>query len=88
MNLDELIKQALAEDIGSGDHTSLSTIPATATGEAQLLIKANGVVAGIEVAQRVFEILDHTLQFTPLMKDGTRVKVGDKIGRASCRERV
>ncbi len=79
MNLDELIKQALAEDIGSGDHTSLSTIPATATGEAQLLIKANGVVAGIEVAQRVFEILDHTLQFTPLMKDGTRVKVGDIV---------
>ncbi|MCK9269129.1 MAG: carboxylating nicotinate-nucleotide diphosphorylase, partial [Bacteroidales bacterium] len=79
MYLDELIKQALAEDIGSGDHTTLSTIPATATGEAQLLIKANGVVAGIEVARKVFETLDPTLQFKPLMKDGTKVMVGDIV---------
>ncbi|NCA85466.1 MAG: carboxylating nicotinate-nucleotide diphosphorylase [Clostridia bacterium] len=79
MNLDEVIKQALAEDIGSGDHTSLSTIPAAATGEAQLLIKADGVVAGIGVAQKVFEILDPTLQFKALMKDGTPVKVGDIV---------
>lgn len=79
MNLDELIKQALAEDIGSGDHTSLSTIPAAATGEAQLLIKADGVVAGIGVAQKVFEILDPALQFKALMQDGTPVKVGDIV---------
>jgi nicotinate-nucleotide pyrophosphorylase (carboxylating) len=79
MNLDELIKQALAEDIGSGDHTSLSTIPATATGKAQLLIKADGVVAGIEVARKVFEILDPSLQFTPLMIDGTKVTDGDIV---------
>jgi nicotinate-nucleotide pyrophosphorylase (carboxylating) len=79
MNADELIKQALAEDIGSGDHTSLSTIPAAATGQAQLLIKADGVVAGIEVARKVFEILDPTLQFKSLLKDGTPVKVGDIV---------
>lgn len=79
MNLDELIREALAEDVGSGDHTSLSTIPATATGEAKLLIKANGVVAGIEVARKVFEAVDPSLQFKPLMKDGTKVTVGDIV---------
>ncbi|MCF8364478.1 MAG: carboxylating nicotinate-nucleotide diphosphorylase [Bacteroidales bacterium] len=79
MNIEEIIKQALAEDLGDGDHTSLSTIPANAKGRAELLIKEDGVVAGIEVAKRVFETVDPTVKFIGLMDDGQRVKKGDVV---------
>ena len=54
MNIDEIIIKALREDIGEGDHTSLSTIPANALGKARLLIKEDGILAGVEIARKVF----------------------------------
>lgn len=76
-NLDELIKLWFAEDIGDGDHTTLSCIPATAMGKSQLIVKENGVIAGIEVAKRVFAAFDSTLKMTQFLNDGDEVHVGD-----------
>ena len=56
MNIDEFIKSALAEDLGDGDHTSLSTIPVGKAGAAELLVKQEGILAGVEVAKKVKEI--------------------------------
>ena len=76
-NLDELIKLWFAEDIGDGDHTTLSSIPADAMGKQQLIIKEEGIVAGIEVAKRVFAAFDPELKMTQYLHDGDRVKPGD-----------
>jgi nicotinate-nucleotide pyrophosphorylase (carboxylating) len=76
-NLDELIKLWFAEDIGDGDHTTLSSIPADAMGKQQLIIKEEGIVAGIEVAKRVFAAFDPELRMTQYLHDGDRVKPGD-----------
>lgn len=76
-NLDELIKLWFAEDIGDGDHTTLSSIPADAMGKQQLIIKEEGIVAGIEVAKRVFAAFDPELKMTQYLKDGDCVKPGD-----------
>jgi nicotinate-nucleotide pyrophosphorylase (carboxylating) len=76
-NLDELIKLWFAEDIGDGDHTTLSSIPADAMGKQQLIIKEEGIVAGIEVAKRVFAAFDPELKMTQYLNDGDRVKPGD-----------
>lgn len=76
-NLDELIKLWFAEDIGDGDHTTLSSIPADAMGKQQLIIKEEGIVAGIEVAKRVFAAFDPKLKMTQYLHDGDRVKPGD-----------
>ncbi len=75
--IDRLIDLAFAEDIGDGDHTTLSCIPPTAMGKSRLLIKEAGVLAGIEVAKEVFRRFDPTMQVTVYMQDGTRVKPGD-----------
>jgi len=71
--LDELIRMALEEDLGDGDHTSLATIPAGTQGKAVLLIKEEGVVAGIDIAQRVFGLLDPSLEFDQAVEDGADV---------------
>lgn len=76
-NLDELIKLWFAEDIGDGDHTTLSSIPADAMGKQQLIIKEEGIVAGIEVAKRVFAAFDPELRMTQYLHDGDHVKPGD-----------
>ena len=76
-NLDELIRLWFAEDIGDGDHTTLSCIPADAMGKSQLIIKEDGVLAGAEVAKRIFRDFDHALRMTQYLHDGDRVKVGD-----------
>ncbi|MBO5729080.1 MAG: carboxylating nicotinate-nucleotide diphosphorylase [Paludibacteraceae bacterium] len=76
-NLDELIKLWFAEDIGDGDHTTISSIPADAMGKQQLIIKEEGIVAGIEVAKRVFAAFDPELKMTQYLHDGDRVKPGD-----------
>ena len=76
-NLDELIKLWFAEDIGDGDHTTLSSIPADAMGKQQLIIKEEGIVAGIEVAKRVFAAFDPELKMTQYLHDGDQVKPGD-----------
>ena len=76
-NLDELIKLWFAEDIGDGDHTTLSSIPADAMGKQQLIIKEEGIIAGIEVAKRVFAAFDPELKMTQYLHDGDHVKPGD-----------
>lgn len=73
----ELIELAIREDIGDGDHTSLSTIPADARGKMKLLIKQEGILAGVEVAVEVFRRLDESIEIEILKADGDRVKVGD-----------
>lgn len=75
--IDELIDLAFAEDIGDGDHTTLSTIPADEMGRQHLLIKQPGTLAGVEVARRVFEKLDPSLRMTVYINDGAKVKPGD-----------
>ena len=74
---DKLIELAFAEDIGDGDHTTLCCIPDDAMGKSHLLIKENGILAGVEMAKKVFAKFDPTLTVEVLIKDGTPVKVGD-----------
>ncbi|MEN9346613.1 MAG: carboxylating nicotinate-nucleotide diphosphorylase [Bacteroidota bacterium] len=76
-DLDDFIRRALAEDIGDGDHTTLSTIPASARGKARLLVKEKGILAGADIARRVFELVDDSLSFTPVLSDGTPINPGD-----------
>lgn len=73
------IEQAILEDIGSGDHTSLATIPNNATGKAKLLVKENGVIAGVEVALAIFNAFDSSLTIDVLVNDGEEVSVGDIV---------
>ena len=75
--IDRLIDLAFAEDIGDGDHTTLSCIPATEMGKSKLLIKEPGILAGIEVAKEVFRRFDPTLKVEVFMPDGSVVKPGD-----------
>lgn len=78
-NLDELILSALREDIGDGDHSTLACIPHQYKGKAKMEAKADGIICGIEVGKRVFELVDSETKVTPLMKDGDRIKKGDLI---------
>ena len=75
--IDDLIKLAFAEDIGDGDHTTLCCIPATEMGKSQLIIKEDGVSAGVEMARRVFKAFDPELKMTVFIEDGAEVKKGD-----------
>jgi nicotinate-nucleotide pyrophosphorylase (carboxylating) len=77
VTIDEIIIKALREDIGEGDHTSLSTIPANALGKARLLIKEDGVLAGVDIARKVFYHTDDRILMNQFIEDGTRVKKGD-----------
>lgn len=74
---DKLIDLAFAEDIGDGDHTTLCCIPDDAMGKSHLLIKENGILAGVEVAKKVFNRFDSTMQVEVLLNDGATVKKGD-----------
>lgn len=71
------IRQALNEDVGDGDHTSLSTIPAHVLGSAHLLVKDQGVLSGIDIAREVFRQVDSQLQFEQFMNDGDPIQYGD-----------
>ncbi len=73
----EIISRALAEDIGDGDHSSLSCIPKNVQGKAQLLIKEDGVLAGVELAEMVFKQVDSCLKIEHFIPDGANVKKGD-----------
>lgn len=77
--IDQFIKNAIAEDLGDGDHTSLSTIPAHAQGKAKLLIKENGIIAGVELAVEIFRQVDADLATEVLISDGAAVKYGDIV---------
>ena len=75
--VDLIIFNAIREDIGDGDHSSLASIPYDAIGKAKLLVKEDGIIAGIEFAKRVFDYVDPGLKLEQLMEDGTEVKYGD-----------
>jgi len=75
--IEDLIKLAFAEDIGDGDHTTLCSIPPTAQGKSQLIIKEDGVLAGVEMAKRIFHYFDPELKVTVFINDGAEVKKGD-----------
>ena len=77
--LELIIQNAVREDIGKGDHTSLSTIPANAKGKAKLLVKDTGIIAGVEFAKMVFHFIDPELKVHTLINDGSPVKFGDVV---------
>ncbi|WP_334058474.1 carboxylating nicotinate-nucleotide diphosphorylase [Polaribacter sp. P097] len=85
--LDLIIKNAIREDIGDGDHTSLSCIPVDAEGKAKLLVKDTGVIAGVEFAKQVFSYVDADLQVETFITDGENVKFGDIVLHVSGKSR-
>ncbi|TDB63789.1 carboxylating nicotinate-nucleotide diphosphorylase [Arundinibacter roseus] len=78
-NLRDLIRLALREDAGDGDHSSLSCVPADATNQARLLVKQAGILAGVDVALLVFEEVDPTLNVQPLLADGASIQPGEIV---------
>jgi nicotinate-nucleotide pyrophosphorylase (carboxylating) len=76
-NFKKFILAALKEDVGDGDHTALSTIPSSHKGKMQLLVKQDGILAGVEAAVETFKIIDKNIKVKVLIKDGTWVKKGD-----------
>lgn len=76
-DFNHLIASWFAEDIGDGDHTTLSSIPETAVGKSQLIIKEDGILAGVEIARQIFHAFDPELKMTVFIPDGSAVKVGD-----------
>lgn len=76
-SFNQFVAQVLQEDIGDGDHTSLSTIPSTHKGKMKLLVKEDGVLAGVEAAKRIFKQIDKSIRIKVLINDGTLVRKGD-----------
>ncbi|MBU2997435.1 carboxylating nicotinate-nucleotide diphosphorylase [Cellulophaga baltica] len=72
-----IIENAIREDVGDGDHSSLACIPKTATGKAKLLVKDEGLIAGIAFAKQVFSYVDKNLKIESILKDGDKIKQGD-----------
>jgi len=77
--LELIIANAIREDVGDGDHTSLSCIPQNATGKAKLLVKDEGIIAGVEFAKQVFAYVDKDLEVVTFIQDGEKVKYGDVV---------
>ena len=75
--LNLIIKNAIREDVGDGDHSSLACIPASAKGKAKLLVKDKGIIAGVDFAKQVFQYVDKNLEVEVLINDGSSVKFGD-----------
>jgi len=75
--LDQFITAALVEDVGDGDHSTLASIPETAVSKAKLLVKDDGILAGVELAQSIFQHIDKTLKLSILLHDGSAIKKGD-----------
>jgi nicotinate-nucleotide pyrophosphorylase (carboxylating) len=75
----QLVKLAIAEDIGDGDHTSLACIPRHVSGKTELLVKQEGIIAGVEVASYIFSEIDSNIEFTCLISDGHKVNTGDIV---------
>ncbi len=78
-NLDDLIKMALREDVGDGDHSTLACIPPDALGTAKMIAKQEGILCGAEVGRRVFQIVDPSLEVSLLIVDGTPISKGDVL---------
>jgi nicotinate-nucleotide pyrophosphorylase (carboxylating) len=77
--IDELIERALAEDIGDGDHTTLSCVPHDAVGSAKLLVKEEGIIACVDIGGRIFHKVDNTLAVEQFIRDGVKVNPGDIV---------
>ncbi|WP_434035668.1 carboxylating nicotinate-nucleotide diphosphorylase [Formosa sp. 4Alg 33] len=77
--IEGIIANAVREDVGDGDHSSLACIPESAQGKAKLLVKDNGVIAGVAFAKMVFEYVDKNLKIETLIEDGSQVKFGDVV---------
>ncbi|MBT2161036.1 carboxylating nicotinate-nucleotide diphosphorylase [Zobellia barbeyronii] len=77
--IDYIIKNAIREDVGDGDHSSLACIPDTAKGKAKLLVKDEGIIAGVEFAKEVFKYVDSNMEIETLINDGSPVKHGDIV---------
>jgi len=75
-HIQHFIQEALKEDLGDGDHTSLATVPASATGSANLLVKDSGVLAGVELAKAIFNYVDPNLKITFFKQDGDWIEPG------------
>lgn len=75
--IEEIIANALKEDIGPGDYSTLACVPSDAKGTAKLLVKEDGILAGMELAEKIFHQFDSSMVFEPYLKDGDRVKKGD-----------
>ncbi len=75
--IEELLDLAFAEDVGDGDHTTLSTIPADAVGRSKLLVKEDGIIAGIDIAEKVLHRVDPAIRIERILSDGTKVHPGD-----------
>jgi len=75
--LDQFITTALVEDVGDGDHSTLASIPETAMSKARLLVKDDGILAGVELAQAIFRHVDKNLKLSILLPDGSAIKKGD-----------
>jgi len=79
MTIEQIIDEAFKEDIGDGDHTSDACIPESSKGKAQLLVKETGVIAGVELAQKIFSQFDDSLKVEVLIDDGTAVTKGELV---------
>lgn len=75
--INDLLTLAFAEDLGDGDHTTLSTIPADAMGRSRLIIKEKGILAGVDIARKVFNFVDPSIKMEVMIEDGAEVKPGD-----------
>ena len=78
-----IIENAIREDVGDGDHSSLACIPANATGKAKLLVKDQGIIAGVDFAKMIFQYVDQSLKIETFINDGTPVKYGDVVFHVS-----
>ncbi|MEZ0006747.1 nicotinate-nucleotide pyrophosphorylase (carboxylating) [Flavobacterium sp. 28YEA47A] len=78
-----IIENGIREDVGDGDHSSLACIPATAQGKAKLLVKDEGIIAGVEFAKMIFHYVDKDLKVETFIQDGTPVKYGDVVFHVS-----
>jgi nicotinate-nucleotide pyrophosphorylase (carboxylating) len=83
MTIDEIIKNALAEDIGDGDHTTLATMPGNVPGKARLLVKDHGILCGVDLAERIFNIVDPAVELSIYIRDGAEIKNGDVVFEVS-----
>jgi nicotinate-nucleotide pyrophosphorylase (carboxylating) len=81
--LNLVIQNAIREDVGPGDFSSLACIPSTAKGKAKLLVKENGIIAGVAFAKMIFEFVDPTLQIEIFIEDGSLVQKGDVVFHVS-----
>lgn len=77
LQIKQFIQQALAEDVSNGDHTSMATIPKNTQGKAQLIIKDEGIIAGVQIAEEIFNEVDKTLKIENFKSDGQQIKYGD-----------